>query len=70
VLCRNSADDRLDPGRAEADVVAAGQELLAAAPDIKAIVVECTNLPPYCAALARSTGLQVHDILTLLPGRA
>ncbi len=70
VLRRNRAGDRLDPARAEADVLDAGRRLADAAPDIRAIVVECTNLPPYSAALARATGLPVHDILTLLPGRA
>ena len=67
-LRRNDPADRLDPARAGADVVAAGQELLRIAPDIRAIVLECTNLPPYSAALARATGLPVHDILTLLAG--
>lgn len=69
-LRRNDAGDRLDPARAEADVVAAGLDLVRAAPDIGAIAVECTNLPPYSTALARATGLPVHDILTLLAGRA
>ena len=68
-LRRNDARDQLDPARAEADVIAAGRDLLRIAPDIGAIVVECTNLPPYSDALARATGLPVHDILTLLPGR-
>ncbi|WP_294924971.1 aspartate/glutamate racemase family protein [uncultured Paracoccus sp.] len=68
-LRRNDARDQLDPARARADVIAAGRDLLRIAPDIGAIVVECTNLPPYSDALARATGLPVHDILTLLPGR-
>ena len=27
---------------------------------------ECTNMPPYREAVARATGLPVHDIETLL----
>jgi hypothetical protein len=30
------------------------------------IVLECTNMPPYRNAIARATGLPVHDIETLL----
>ncbi|MFM2281055.1 MAG: hypothetical protein RLZZ444_3286 [Pseudomonadota bacterium] len=66
VLRRNSADDQLDPVRAEADVISAGQSLLAEAPDLTCIVLECANLPPYREALSRAVGLPVHDILTLI----
>ena len=69
VLRRNRAGDTLDPARATADVVAAGQALVTKAPGLAAIVLECANLPPYRAALARATGLPVHDILTLIAGR-
>src|SRR5690606_17137659 len=55
VLRRNRAGDRLDPDRAAADVIAAGRRLAAAG--AQAIVLECANLPPYRAALARATGL-------------
>jgi len=30
------------------------------------VLLECTNLPPYKAALTRATGLQVTDILTMI----
>lgn len=66
VLRANSPDVPLDPQRAEADVVAAGRRLLASHPGLRAIVLECTNLPPYREALARATGLPVFDILTWL----
>jgi hypothetical protein len=32
-------------------------------------VLECTNLPPYRAALARALGLPVHDLVTMLRPR-
>lgn len=69
VLRRNSADDRLDPARATADVIAAGLALRAKAPDLGAIVLECANLPPYRAALSAALSLPVHDILTLIADR-
>lgn len=66
VLRADSADVPLDPARAEADVVAAGRRLVAAHPRLRAVVLECTNLPPYAAALSRALALPVFDILTWL----
>jgi Asp/Glu/hydantoin racemase len=60
---------RLDAARAEADQLAAGRALKAAAPDLGCVVLECTNLPPYRAALARALGLPVHDLVTMLRPR-
>lgn len=57
---------RLDRDRAWDEVLDAGRRLLAAAPDLGAIVLECTNLPPYRDALMRATGLPVYDCNTLL----
>ena len=48
-----------------AEVVHASQKLARGHPDIGAIVFECTNLPPYAAAVQHATGLPVFDILTL-----
>jgi hypothetical protein len=57
---------RLDRARAEAEVLDAGRRLLAGSPGLGAIVLECTNLPPYRDALMRETGLPVYDCNTLL----
>ena len=51
----------LDPGAVEAEAVAAGRSLLAKHPQVDAIVFECTNLPPYSAALKRA-GIAASDI--------
>jgi len=59
----------LDERAAEADVLAAGRTLHATCPDLGAVVLECTNLPPYRAALSAALGLPVHDLVTLLHGR-
>lgn len=56
----------LDPNKACRDVLAAGEALLASAPDVGAIVLECTNMAPYARALAAHLGLPVFDILSLL----
>jgi Asp/Glu/hydantoin racemase len=57
----------------ELDVEAARQEHLAVArrmmqshPEIGAIVLECTNMPPYRADLQAATGVPVFDITTLV----
>ena len=58
--------ETLDPARAEADVVRAGRALLARHDRIGAIVLECTNMPPYAAALADAVGLPVFDAHSLV----
>jgi len=35
-------------------------------PDVGAIVLECTNMPPYAAAIQKETGLPIFDIYTLV----
>jgi len=55
----------LDPEAAEQDILEAGRALVAAHPDVGAIVLECTNMPPYAAALQAELSLPVHDVLTL-----
>jgi aspartate/glutamate racemase len=55
----------LDAQKAEAELVAAAEQLLSDNRDVGAIVLECTNMPPYAAAIQRATGLPVFDIVTL-----
>jgi len=57
---------RLDRPAIEAELVDAGRRLQAAVPRLGAIVLECTNLPPYRGALMRATGLPVYDANTLV----
>jgi hypothetical protein len=59
----------LDADDARAQVVAAGRRLLAREPGLQALVLECTNLPPYAQALQEATGLPVHHIVSLLRER-
>ena len=56
----------LDRRKAEKDVIDAGHRLLAKAPDVGAIVLECTNMAPYARALAASVQRPVYDIIGLL----
>lgn len=52
----------LDVRMARADNVAAAQEMVAAYPDLGAIVLECTNMIPYAADIRAATGLPVFTI--------
>lgn len=70
-LVRTLLEDRaeLDLVDAERTVVEAARRLCQRHPGIGAIVLECTNLPPYAAAAARETGLPVHHLLDLVDAR-
>jgi Asp/Glu/hydantoin racemase len=50
----------------EADMVAAARDLVAAHPDVGALVFECTNMAPYAHAVQDAVGLPVFDIQTLI----
>ncbi|TDH61439.1 aspartate/glutamate racemase family protein [Dankookia rubra] len=65
VLIRAEAVD-MDVALAEQDILEAGQALVAAHPGIGAVVLECTNMPPYAAALQAALGLPVFDIYSLI----
>ena len=56
----------LDVDRARAEQVAVARRLVAEHPDVGAIVLECTNMPPYTADIQRETGLPVFDIVSLV----
>jgi len=56
----------LDVALARQDILDAGADLLRRHPEVGAIVLECTNMPPYAAALAEATGLPVYDIYSLV----
>jgi len=49
----------------ETEVLVGARRLIKEAPDIGAIVLECTNLPQHAAAIQRETSRPVFDIVTL-----
>lgn len=59
----------LDAAAAEAELLAAAAGLLQRLPTIENLVLECTNLPPYAAALERACGRPVHHLMTLVHER-
>lgn len=61
------ADDTvLDQVQAQQDVVSAAVRLVSRYPHVQTVVLECTNMPPYRAAVEQATGRPVHDMETLL----
>lgn len=62
--------DELDPQKRlkmiEDRLVYAANQLVSRNPNVGAIVLECSNLPPAAASIQEATGLPVFDVTTLL----
>ncbi len=65
VLILGEKDD-MDVAKAEQDIIDAGRSLVAAHPEVGAVVLECTNMPPYAAALRAALGMPVYDIYSMI----
>lgn len=65
VLIRGEKQN-MDVALAARDILEAGRALVAQHPDIGAIVLECTNMPPYAHALREALGVPVYDIYSLI----
>jgi hypothetical protein len=56
----------LDTDLIEAETIVCAEELKAKHPDMAAIVLECSILPPYAKAVQEKTGLPVFDFVTMI----
>ena len=56
----------LDVDLAREEHIRVARRLVSDHPDIGAIVLECTNMPPYAADIQRETGRAVFDIISLV----
>ncbi|PYO02466.1 MAG: hypothetical protein DMD91_04070 [Candidatus Rokuibacteriota bacterium] len=56
----------LDVEAARAEHVKVARRLVGEHPDIGALVLECTNMPPYTADIQRATGRPVFDVVSLV----
>ncbi len=56
----------LDVAQSRQENVAAARDLVAAHPDLGAIVLECTNMIPYAADIRAETGLPVFSIYSFV----
>jgi len=61
-------EDRLtvDVEKCRAEHIKVAARLVADHPNVGAILLECTNMPPYAKAIQESTGLPVFDITSLV----
>jgi len=55
----------IDSEQIRKDIVARARLLAEENPDVGAIVLECTNMPPYACYIQEELGLPVFDIVTL-----
>jgi Asp/Glu/hydantoin racemase len=56
----------LDERQCHREMQAAAEDLIRTHPDVGAIVLECTNMPPYAATVRRVTGLPVFDAVSMV----
>jgi Asp/Glu/hydantoin racemase len=56
----------LDVEQSQKDLIRIAKRLKEDHPEVGAIVLECTNMPPYAAAIQREVNLPVFDIYTLV----
>ncbi len=55
-----------DNGEVRKEVTAAAADLIASDPDVAAILLECSDMPPYASDVQRVTGLPVFDFITMI----
>jgi hypothetical protein len=56
----------LDERKCQREMLSAANQLVQLYPDVGAIVLECTNMPPYADKVRRATGLPVFDAVTMV----
>lgn len=56
----------LDSDGIRQEAVQAAKDLISAYPEVRAILMECSMLPPYSEAVQRATKLPVYDFLTMI----
>ncbi|QOZ38364.1 hypothetical protein XH92_36330 [Bradyrhizobium sp. CCBAU 53421] len=61
-----TASGDFDFSAVEAETVNAALTLLEARPDIGAFLLECSELPPFAAAVQRATGVPVFDFTSMV----
>lgn len=62
---RSDPNAVLDVAKFQREVVNVAKKLVEENPNVGAIVLECTDLPPFAAAIRKAVGLPVFDIVTL-----
>lgn len=63
-ILENESD--LDVAKSRQELIRVAENLVRQNPEVGAIILECTNMPPYAADIQEVTGLPVFDIYTLV----
>ncbi len=58
--------EELDVERCQQEMIAAADRLVSLHPDVGAIILECTNMVPFAAAVRERTNLPVFDVVTMI----
>ncbi|UCE53644.1 MAG: aspartate/glutamate racemase family protein [Desulfobacterales bacterium] len=58
--------DTINAAKMEAEVVEVAQRLIEQHPDTGAVVFECSDLPPFAAAVQETVNLPIFDFITLI----
>lgn len=56
----------LDEQKCRREMQSAAERLIGKHPDVGAIILECTNMPPYAGTVRQATGLPVFDAVTMV----
>lgn len=56
----------LDEEQMTGEILAGAKTLLEENPDVGAILMECSDMPPYSYAVQKTTGLPVFDFITMI----
>jgi len=56
----------LDVSKSREELVRVAKRMVSEHPEVGAIVLECTNMPPYAAAIQKEIHLPIFDIYTLV----
>lgn len=56
----------MNSAKVRGEMVAAAKEMVAENPDIGAILLECSDMPPYAAAVQEAVNLPVYDFTTMI----
>ncbi|WP_251197883.1 aspartate/glutamate racemase family protein [Anaerotardibacter muris] len=58
--------NELDNGKLTADLAALAKQVATDHPEVGALLLECSDLPPYAYAMQAATGLPVYDFITMI----
>jgi aspartate/glutamate racemase len=58
--------ETVDEEKCRREMVSAAENLIHSHPDVGAIVLECTNMPPYAKDIQKTSGRPVFDVVTMI----